>query len=129
MLSASAAVLAFSGLFRDVLPTLPFDQEGLLTSTATSHLIVAGLLVGVGTELSNGCTSGHGLCGMPRLSVRSMASVVVFLVTAIATATLNLKACIPDVSQLRIPFVDNLSIPPQYFLLLGVSLALFLAIT
>ena len=48
-------------------------------------LIVAGLLVGYGTSLSNGCTSGHGVCGLGRLSLRSLAATGVFMVTGIAT--------------------------------------------
>lgn len=42
-------------------------------------LVVAGLLVGVGTRLGNGCTSGHGVCGLSRMSPRSLASVVTFM--------------------------------------------------
>jgi uncharacterized membrane protein YedE/YeeE len=45
-------------------------------------LIAAGLLVGVGTALSSGCTSGHGICGVSRLSPRSITAVVVFIATA-----------------------------------------------
>ncbi|MCD9087779.1 YeeE/YedE thiosulfate transporter family protein [Stenotrophomonas sp. SY1] len=48
-------------------------------------LVVAGLLVGFGTRMSNGCTSGHGVCGLGRLSPRSMVAVMVFMATAIAT--------------------------------------------
>lgn len=47
-------------------------------------LLLAGLLVGVGTRLGNGCTSGHGVCGLARLSLRSLAAVAVFMGTAIA---------------------------------------------
>jgi uncharacterized membrane protein YedE/YeeE len=43
---------------------------------------VAGLLVGFGTRLSGGCTSGHGVCGIARLSPRSLTATVVFMVTA-----------------------------------------------
>ena len=50
---------------------------------------LAGLLVGFGTKLGNGCTSGHGLCGLSRLSVRSLVAVITFLMTAIAIGTLN----------------------------------------
>ncbi|MBI1217277.1 MAG: YeeE/YedE family protein [Rhodobacteraceae bacterium] len=42
-------------------------------------LIIAGLLVGFGTRLANGCTSGHGVCGMSRFSIRSIAATVVYL--------------------------------------------------
>ena len=48
-------------------------------------LIVAGLLVGYGTSLGNGCTSGHGVCGLGRLSLRSLAATGVFMLTGIAT--------------------------------------------
>ncbi len=48
-------------------------------------LVVAGLLVGFGTRLGNGCTSGHGVCGLGRLSLRSLAAVLTFMVTAIVT--------------------------------------------
>jgi uncharacterized membrane protein YedE/YeeE len=51
-------------------------------------LAVAGVLVGYGTALGNGCTSGHGVCGLGRLSLRSLAATVVFLVTGIATTYL-----------------------------------------
>jgi len=48
-------------------------------------LIPAGFLVGVGTALGNGCTSGHGICGLARFSPRSVAATVTFMVVAIAT--------------------------------------------
>jgi uncharacterized membrane protein YedE/YeeE len=48
-------------------------------------LLLAGLLVGYGTSLGNGCTSGHGVCGLGRLSMRSLAAVLVFMATAFAT--------------------------------------------
>ena len=49
---------------------------------------VAGLLVGYGTRLANGCTSGHGVCGLGRRSPRSLAAVAVFMATGAAVATL-----------------------------------------
>lgn len=49
-------------------------------------LAAGGLLVGVGTSLGNGCTSGHGVCGLGRLSLRSFVAVLVFLGTGILTA-------------------------------------------
>ncbi|HSX59840.1 MAG TPA: YeeE/YedE thiosulfate transporter family protein [Tahibacter sp.] len=48
-------------------------------------LVVAGLLVGFGARMGNGCTSGHGVCGLGRLSRRSFAAVLTFLLAAIAT--------------------------------------------
>ncbi|CAM5774409.1 membrane protein [Labrys miyagiensis] len=50
-------------------------------------LAVAGLLVGFGTRMGSGCTSGHGVMGLARLSPRSFAAVVTFLVTGIAAVT------------------------------------------
>lgn len=50
---------------------------------------MAGLLVGFGTKLSNGCTSGHGLCGIPRLSIRSIVAVITFMLFAMAISTLR----------------------------------------
>lgn len=57
-------------------------------TTATPLLIVGGLLVGFGTRLGSGCTSGHGVCGLARLSPISLAAVVTFLAAAMATVTL-----------------------------------------
>ncbi|MGQ0802131.1 MAG: YeeE/YedE family protein [Pseudomarimonas sp.] len=48
-------------------------------------LVLAGLLVGFGTRMGNGCTSGHGVCGLGRLSLRSLYAVLTFMGTAMAT--------------------------------------------
>lgn len=48
-------------------------------------LIVAGLLVGVGTRYGSGCTSGHGVCGLSRLSPRSMAATAAFMIAGFVT--------------------------------------------
>ena len=48
-------------------------------------LVIAGLLVGFGTRLGNGCTSGHGVCGLARLSPRSLVAVLVFMLSAALT--------------------------------------------
>jgi uncharacterized protein len=48
-------------------------------------LIVAGLLVGFGVRLGNGCTSGHGVCGLSRLSMRSLANVLAFMAAGVVT--------------------------------------------
>jgi uncharacterized membrane protein YedE/YeeE len=50
-------------------------------------LIIAGLLVGYGTVLGSGCTSGHGICGVARLSVRSVVATIVFIGAGMITAT------------------------------------------
>jgi uncharacterized membrane protein YedE/YeeE len=51
-------------------------------------IVVAGLLVGFGTRLGNGCTSGHGICGIARLSPRSIVATMVFMVAAIIVVAL-----------------------------------------
>ncbi|MDC0886701.1 YeeE/YedE thiosulfate transporter family protein [Altererythrobacter sp.] len=48
-------------------------------------LVIAGLLVGIGTRLGSGCTSGHGVCGVSRLSQRSIAATLTFMIAGIAT--------------------------------------------
>ncbi len=52
---------------------------------STPALIFGGVLVGIGVYLGSGCTSGHGVCGMARLSPRSLAATVTFMIAAFAT--------------------------------------------
>jgi hypothetical protein len=56
-----------------------------VSSFAPAAMIMGGLLVGLGTRLGNGCTSGHGVCGLGRLSFRSLVAVITFMITAIIT--------------------------------------------
>jgi uncharacterized membrane protein YedE/YeeE len=56
--------------------------RGLVTVT------IAGLLVGIGTRVGGGCTSGHGVCGIGRLSARSLAATVTFMVAGMTMVTL-----------------------------------------
>ena len=65
---------------------LLFGRGGAPTiATPWSLLGLSGLLVGFGTRLGSGCTSGHGICGLSRLSPRSAAATVTFLASAVAT--------------------------------------------
>lgn len=50
---------------------------------------LAGLLTGLGTRIGNGCTSGHGVCGLARLSLRSLVAVAVFFGTAVVTVAIT----------------------------------------
>lgn len=59
-------------------------------SSSTGMLIIAGLLVGVGTRLGNGCTSGHGICGIGRLSLRSIVATGIFMLVAGITVFVRL---------------------------------------
>ena len=52
-------------------------------------LAAAGLLTGIGTRIGNGCTSGHGVCGLARLSLRSLVAVVIFFGVAILTVAVT----------------------------------------
>ena len=56
-----------------------------LSIPSTATLVVGGLLVGFGTRLGSGCTSGHGVCGMSRFSRRSILATVIFMASGIAT--------------------------------------------
>ena len=53
--------------------------------SSTFTLVLGGLLVGFGTRLGSGCTSGHGICGLARLSPRSLVAVLTFMASAVLT--------------------------------------------
>ncbi len=62
-----------------------FYQPEIEIKANTFALILAGVLVGFGTRLGSGCTSGHGICGMSRLSKRSMIATAVFMFAGMLT--------------------------------------------
>lgn len=64
-----------------------FGSEARIDA-AWSTLLVAGLMVGVGTRLGSGCTSGHGVCGLSRLSSRSLVATLAFMAAGIVTVYL-----------------------------------------
>jgi uncharacterized membrane protein YedE/YeeE len=70
------AGLVAGGFCIRVLAADPFHG---LTSTPSAALVAAGLMVGFGASLGNGCTSGHGVCGVSRLSPRSIVATVTFM--------------------------------------------------
>ena len=74
ILGAVLTALVLPGL----VPSISMNDNWLV-------LIAGGLLVGAGTRLGNGCTSGHGVCGIPRLSVRSITATAVFFAVAAVT--------------------------------------------
>ncbi len=74
-------LVAVAGLYMAVVPGAPLPRKDF----SRAGLIVAGLLVGFGTRMGNGCTSGHGVCGLGRLSPRSLAAVLTFMATAMLT--------------------------------------------
>lgn len=63
---------------------------------STPWMILAGLLVGFGTRLGNGCTSGHGVCGTARLSARSMVATAVFVFAGMLSTGLFYHFVIPS---------------------------------
>ena len=82
--------LAFlAGMIAAALAWLALADVGAATAglddLSLPVLVGAGLLVGIGTDLGNGCTSGHGVCGLSRFSPRSLVSVVVFMAVAVLT--------------------------------------------
>jgi uncharacterized protein len=60
---------------------LPASVAPRATGVPGAIVVLAGLLVGFGTQLENGCTSGHGICGLSRFSGRSAAAVITFMAT------------------------------------------------
>ena len=60
------------------------EIESVLTNSLPL-IIIGGLLVGVGTKIANGCTSGHGVCGISRFSIRSIVATISFIFTGIIT--------------------------------------------
>ena len=59
-----------------------------LITSSLQIIITAGFLVGVGTKIGRGCTSGHGICGISLLSLRSITATIIFMITAIITVKL-----------------------------------------
>ncbi|MCB0093124.1 MAG: YeeE/YedE family protein [Caldilineaceae bacterium] len=109
LLLANGRIAGISGIFNGAIFNLSGDAQwrwlfigGLLIGTliyeyglatkptpqgalAPISMIIGGLIVGFGTRMGNGCTSGHGVCGLGRLSQRSLAAVITFLATAFIT--------------------------------------------
>lgn len=59
----------------------------MLTGIGWAGSCLSGFFVGFGTKMGNGCTSGHGVCGLPRLSIRSFVAVCTFMGMGFITAT------------------------------------------
>ena len=109
LLAANGRIAGVSGILHGLFAQPPGDRLwrlffilGLVTAGIAWHAYAgpaparegfglgwaaaAGLLVGFGTRLGGGCTSGHGVCGLGRLSVRSLAAVAIFMATGMASA-------------------------------------------
>lgn len=70
MISGPAVVLLLTGQFPDI-----------QVPVSTTMLVIGGVIVGIGVTFGSGCTSGHGVCGMARLSQRSIAATLTFMLT------------------------------------------------
>lgn len=109
LMAAQGRIMGVSGIVKELVPPIAKDWQwrvlfvaGVLLAPIVALLLtgsfpevaitnspivlaIGGLIVGVGTSLGNGCTSGHGVCGISRLSVRSIVATGVFMITAIIT--------------------------------------------
>jgi uncharacterized membrane protein YedE/YeeE len=110
LMALTGRIAGISGIVGGLLPPRPADDRSwrlalvaglvaapvlLRAATGDDHigaptvglpmLVGAGLLVGIGTALGGGCTSGHGICGISRLSPRSFVAVATFMTAAIVT--------------------------------------------
>lgn len=77
-------LIAAAGLYIALVPGAPQPRVDF----PRAGLVVAGLLVGFGTRMGNGCTSGHGVCGISRGSTRSIAATLTFMATGVLTVFL-----------------------------------------
>lgn len=82
---AFLAGLVLAGVLWMIMDPAAISQA---TDAGPAQLATAGVLVGVGTAMANGCTSGHGVCGLARLSRRSLVATVTFIGTAAITVFL-----------------------------------------
>lgn len=75
-----------------------YDNEDLaMKNTHIAAWFIGGFLTGIGVRMGNGCTSGHGVCGMPRFAIRSIVAVCTFMLTGFGLATL----------KYHVPFLNN----------------------
>ena len=97
-----------------------FDSESTAT---TGALIVAGIITGVGTRVGAGCTSGHGICGLSRLSPRSLVAVGTFMFVAVITAIICQGTDLKDLVVRKNPVSNSVLGEPALLLAPSVSVA------
>ena len=80
-------ILFLSGLFIGPLSYYYFTNSPIEFEITNSYtlIIIAGFLVGFGTKIASGCTSGHGICGISRFSIRSIVATLTFIFSAVIT--------------------------------------------
>ena len=84
LLYLNGRIAGISGIMNGALKRAPGENVWRI-------LFVAGLLVGFGTRLGSGCTSGHGICGISRLSMRSIVATATFVAIGMLTATVIVR--------------------------------------
>ncbi len=87
--TAAERIAFVIGVF--AIPTLIVALTGTVETHATSNILVliaAGLFVGIGTRMANGCTSGHGVCGISRLNFRGIVATVFYILAGGVTVLL-----------------------------------------
>lgn len=83
--AAFLAGLVAAGVVLRIVYPAAFSAAGITSSLGLALVAVAGVLVGYGTRLGNGCTSGHGVCGLSRFSKRSLVATLTFMAAGGAT--------------------------------------------
>ncbi|KAI2507763.1 hypothetical protein MHU86_6659 [Fragilaria crotonensis] len=107
----TASFIAAANLYMYFLdPNTLEDTSGLARPLSTVGYQISGLLVGFGSKLGGGCTSGHGICGLARFSRRSFAAVCTFMGFGMATATLFASSEVVQ-SRTMFLFADSESAP------------------
>lgn len=72
-----------------LLQSLGYTAIEITVEASTALVAIGGIIVGIGVTLGAGCTSGHGVCGLARLSPRSLVAVLTFMATATATVYIS----------------------------------------
>jgi uncharacterized protein len=119
LMALHGRIAGMTGILTGVLPPLPSDWQwraaflagsviapmiwlalgneiAFAVPVSMTALVFGGLIVGVGVAFANGCTSGHGVCGIARLSPRSIAATATFMATAFITVYLIRHAGMPS---------------------------------
>jgi uncharacterized membrane protein YedE/YeeE len=109
--SGSPQDLAYLGGLSLAGAALSLPPTAAASGSVSAAAVLGGALVGAGSYLGNGCTSGHGICGLGRLSPRSLAAVLTFMATASATATLA-----PALPALALPYLPSPALTALPFL-------------
>jgi len=114
-------MILISSFYLSFISLKEFDTpEVFLGSLSLPGFLIGAFLVGLGTKLGNGCTSGHGVCGLPRLSIRSYVAVITFCTSGILLATFRdnynflQKGDLVDVAQ-------NLHTSLTFYIVFGIS--------